>query len=88
MKPIIIGIAGGTSSGKTTIAKKVFEETQKYGTVAMIKIDDYYKLTDHLSFEKREKINYDHPASYDVEYIVNSIIKNVLRFEKNVLVKK
>ena len=42
MKPIIIGIAGGTSSGKTTIAKKVYEETKKYGTVAMIKIDDYY----------------------------------------------
>lgn len=74
MKPIIIGIAGGTSSGKTTIAKKVFEETQKYGTVAMIKIDDYYKLTDHLSFEEREKINYDHPASYDVEYIVQNLV--------------
>lgn len=74
MKPIIIGIAGGTSSGKTTIAKKVFEETQKYGTVAMIKIDDYYKLTDHLSFAEREKINYDHPASYDVEYIVQNLV--------------
>lgn len=74
MKPIIIGIAGGTSSGKTTIAKKVFEETKKYGTVAMIKIDDYYKLTDHLSFEERAKINYDHPASYDVEYIVQNLI--------------
>lgn len=74
MKPIIIGIAGGTSSGKTTIAKKVFEETKKYGTVAMIKIDDYYKLTDHLSFEERAKINYDHPASYDVEYIVQNLV--------------
>ena len=74
MKPIIIGIAGGTSSGKTTIAKKVFEETKKYGTVAMIKIDDYYKLTDHLSFEERENINYDHPASYDVEYIVQNLV--------------
>ena len=41
MKTVIIGIAGGTASGKTTIAKKIFKETQKYGTVAMIKIDDY-----------------------------------------------
>lgn len=73
MKPIIIGIAGGTSSGKTTIAKKVFEETKKYGTVAMIKIDDYYKLN-NLSFEERAKINYDHPASYDVEYIVRNLV--------------
>lgn len=72
MKPIIIGIAGGTSSGKTTIAKKVFEETKKYGTVAMIKIDDYYKLND-LPFEERAKINYDHPNTYDVDYIVSNL---------------
>lgn len=72
MKPIIIGIAGGTSSGKTTIAKRIFEETKKYGTVAMIKIDDYYKLND-LPLEQRVKINYDHPNTYDVNYIVSNL---------------
>lgn len=72
MKPIIIGIAGGTSSGKTTIAKRIFEETKKYGTVAMIKIDDYYKLND-LPLEERAKINYDHPNTYDVNYIVSNL---------------
>lgn len=82
MKPIIIGIAGGTSSGKTTIAKKVYEKTKKYGTVAMIKIDDYYKLST-LSFEEREKINYDHPSSYDVEYIVRNL--NDLKEGKDII---
>lgn len=82
MKPIIIGIAGGTSSGKTTIAKKVYEETKKYGTVAMIKIDDYYKLST-LPFEEREKINYDHPSSYDVEYIVKNL--NELKEGKDII---
>ena len=72
MKPIIIGIAGGTSSGKTTIAKRIFEETKKYGTVAMIKIDDYYKLNDQ-PLEERAKINYDHPNTYDVNYIVSNL---------------
>ncbi len=72
MNPIIIGIAGGTSSGKTTIAKKVYEKSKKHGTVAMIKLDDYYKKN-NLSFEERAKINYDHPNSYDVELIVQNL---------------
>lgn len=72
MSSIIIGIAGGTSSGKTTIAKRVFEATKKYGKVAMIKIDDYYKMN-NLSFDERCKINYDHPNTYDVELIVQNL---------------
>ena len=42
MKPTIIGIAGGTASGKTTIAKRLYEETKKLGSVILIRIDDYY----------------------------------------------
>jgi uridine kinase len=42
MKQTIIGIAGGTASGKTTIAKKLYDSTKKLGHVALIKIDDYY----------------------------------------------
>ena len=43
MKPTIIGIAGGTASGKTTIAKKLYEATKEYGTVSLIRMDDYYR---------------------------------------------
>ena len=69
MKTVIIGIAGGTASGKTTIAKKVYEESSKHGTVSMIKIDDYYKILDHLSMDERVKVNYDHPDAYDIDLI-------------------
>ena len=67
MKTTIIGIAGGTASGKSTIAEKVYQESKKYGTVAIIKFDDYYKRLDHLSPEERAKVNYDHPDSFDIE---------------------
>ncbi len=69
MKTVIIGIAGGTASGKTTIAKKVYESTSQHGTVTMIKIDDYYKCLDHLSMEERMQVNYDHPDAYDIKLL-------------------
>ena len=75
MNVCIIGIGGGSSSGKTTIAKKVFEATNKKGIVAMIRLDDYYKRHDELSFEERSKINYDHPNAYDVEYLIDNLKK-------------
>ena len=84
MKTTIIGIAGGTASGKTTIAKVLYETALKYGSVAHIKLDDYYKDNSHLPFEERRKINYDHPDSYDVELIVSDInrLKQGLSIEK------
>ena len=84
MKTTIIGIAGGTASGKTTIAKILYETALLYGSVAHIKLDDYYKDNSHLPFEDRRKINYDHPDSYDVELIVSDInrLKQGLSIEK------
>ena len=73
MGTVIIGIAGGTASGKTTIAKKVYETTSKQGTVSLIKIDDYYKILDHLTFEERTKVNYDHPDAYDIELLTKHL---------------
>lgn len=73
MKTVIIGIAGGTASGKTTVANKICSESLKYGTVAMIKVDDYYKRNDHLSFEERKLINYDHPNAYDTELLISHL---------------
>lgn len=84
MKTVIIGIAGGTASGKTTIAKKVYETTSKQGTVSLIKIDDYYKILDHLTFEERTKVNYDHPDAYDIELLSKHLndLKNGITIEK------
>ncbi|MDD3191429.1 MAG: uridine kinase [Bacilli bacterium] len=80
MKTVIIGIAGGTASGKTTIAKKLYHASEKYGSVAMIRIDDYYKRLDHLTLDERKKVNYDHPNAYDVDLLIAQI-KQLQNFE-------
>jgi uridine kinase len=65
MKTTIIGIAGGTASGKTTIAKQLYNQSLNLGSVTVIKLDDYYLDLSHISLEERKKVNYDHPSSYD-----------------------
>lgn len=68
---VVIGIAGGTGSGKTTLAtrlKQVFKND-----VTLICQDYYYKSFDHLSFEERKHLNFDHPNSFDTEFIVKQI---------------
>ncbi len=71
-KTIIIGICGGTGSGKTTVVEKIIENmnTSNY---TIVKHDDYYKQNDELSMEERIKINYDHPFSLDNELLKNHI---------------
>ena len=65
MKPVVITIAGGSGSGKTTVAEKLYKKFKKK-QVRVLKLDDYYKKTD-LPFEERCKINYDHPNSLDFD---------------------
>ncbi len=69
---VIIGICGGTGSGKTTVVDKIIEnmDTRKY---SILKHDDYYKQRDDLSMEEREKINYDHPFSIDNDLLIENI---------------
>ena len=69
----ILGIAGGTASGKTTVAKKLKELATPYGKVSMLRLDDYYKDMAHLSLEERKQINFDHPDSYDFDLILKHI---------------
>ena len=73
MKTTIIGIAGGTASGKTTLAKKVYDATQDYGSVVMIRLDDYYKKIEGKTYEERTLVNYDHPDSYDSKLLVKHL---------------
>lgn len=74
-KVTIIGIAGGTASGKTTIAKKVYQASINYGTVALLKVDDYYHDLSYLSLSERQKMNFDHPDAYDSELLVDHLTK-------------
>lgn len=66
-KPVIIGIAGGSASGKTTIARKIIETFENTNSITIIKEDDYYNDQSNMSFEDRKKTNYDHPLAFDHE---------------------
>lgn len=61
---LIIGIAGGTGSGKTTVVKQIVDELP-YKEVTVISQDSYYKATDHLTYDERVDINFDHPKAID-----------------------
>jgi len=70
---LVIGIAGGTGSGKTTFTEalvNIFGEK-----VTVIHHDNYYKVLDHLSYEERCKVNYDHPDSFDTDLMIEHIKK-------------
>lgn len=69
----VIGIAGGTGSGKTTFTETVVKKFKDYVTV--IHHDNYYKALDELSYEERCKVNYDHPDSFDTELMIEHIKK-------------
>ena len=69
-KPVLIGIAGGSASGKTSIARKLYSTFDKTNSVNIIKEDDYYKDQSHLSMEERVKTNYDHPFAFDHDLLL------------------
>lgn len=68
---MMIGIAGGTGSGKTTITKELLE---RFGNnVTVINHDNYYKAHDSLTLEERSKLNYDHPDSLDTDLMIEHL---------------
>ncbi|HBS85838.1 MAG: uridine kinase [Bacteroidetes bacterium GWF2_38_335] len=69
---LIIGIAGGTGSGKTTVVKKIIEGLPKE-SVAVLSQDSYYKDNSHLPLEDRQKINFDHPDSIEFNLLIDHI---------------
>ena len=73
MRPTIIGIAGGTASGKTTIAKILYEKTKEFGTVSLIRMDDYYKRRDFLVVNEDGSKNFDHPDSFETDLLLTHL---------------
>jgi uridine kinase len=69
---LIIGIAGGTGCGKTTVVNQILHELPE-GEVGIITQDSYYKDTTHLSYDERVTINFDHPRSIDFDLLVNHL---------------
>lgn len=73
IKPVIIGIAGGSASGKTTVADKIIENFGHTSSVTLIRHDDYYNNQDHLTMDQRLLTNYDHPLSLDNELLAKHL---------------
>jgi uridine kinase len=72
-KVCIVGIAGGTASGKTTIVRMIKE---KFGDdIVVINHDSYYKAHNDLSYEDRTRLNYDHPESFDTDLLIEDVKK-------------
>ena len=68
---MVVGIAGGTGSGKTTITKKLMQRFG--GDVSVIYHDNYYKAHHNMSYEERSKLNYDHPDSFDTDLLIQAV---------------
>jgi uridine kinase len=78
MKPLIIGIAGGTGSGKSTVAKRIAEALTP-AKVAFIDMDAYYRNYVDLPIEERRKVNWDHPDAFDVDLLVSHLDRLIQR---------
>jgi uridine kinase len=77
LKPLIIGIAGGTGSGKTTVARKIAKALSDSpipdASVVFLDMDGYYRNFDHLTMEERRKINWDHPEAFDLDLFITHL---------------
>jgi uridine kinase len=72
IRPLIIGIAGGSGSGKSTVARKVADALAR-ASVAFIDMDSYYRNFAHLPLEERRRVNWDHPDSFDLDLFVSHL---------------
>lgn len=71
-KPIIIGVTGGSGSGKTSVTKSIYNKFSDK-TILVIEQDYYYKDQSHLPFEERLKTNYDHPLAFDNDLLIDHL---------------
>jgi uridine kinase len=70
-RPILVGIAGGSGSGKTTVAEKIMHETAQ--PVVFLKQDSYYRNFDGMSIEEKRGINYDYLSAYDDDLLIDHL---------------
>ena len=73
MNPILIGIAGGSASGKSSIARKLRDHFNETQSVYIITMDDYYRDQSDIPFEKRLEMNYDHPFAFDMDLLIRDL---------------
>lgn len=78
-KPIVIGITGGSGSGKTSVSRAIFNHFSGH-SILMLEQDFYYKDQSHLSMEERLKTNYDHPFAFDTDLLIEHV-KDLIEFK-------
>ena len=81
MRPVLIGLCGGSGSGKSTVTEQLYANTGSE-RCTVIRQDNYYKDPSHLSFEDRQKTNYDHPFAFDNDLFIEHL--KLLREGKSV----
>jgi uridine kinase len=79
-KPVVIGVTGGSGSGKTSVTKAIYESLKDH-SILVLEQDYYYKDQSDLPFEERLKTNYDHPLAFDNDLLIEHI-EILLRYEK------
>ena len=72
MKPLVIGIAGGSGSGKSTVARRVADALGQ-ASVVFLDMDAYYRNHAHLSLEERRRVNWDHPDAFDLDLLAEQL---------------
>ena len=77
-RPVVIGIAGGSCSGKTSVTRAIYDVFRDH-SVVVIEQDFYYKDQSHLTFEERLGTNYDHPLAFDNDLLIEHIKKLLVR---------
>jgi len=78
-KPVVIGIAGGSGSGKTSVTRSIYDRFKGH-SILMIEQDSYYRDQAHLPFEERLKTNYDHPFAFDNDLLIEHL-KRLLEYQ-------
>lgn len=78
-RPVVIGITGGSGSGKTTVARKMFDQLSNY-SITIIQQDSYYNNQDQMSMTERKQVNYDHPMAFDFDLLIKQL-KQLLNYQ-------
>ncbi|WP_311407277.1 uridine kinase [Liquorilactobacillus uvarum] len=78
-RPVIIGVTGGSGSGKTTVSRAIFNQLQGY-SLMMLQEDSYYNDQSEMSLEERAQVNYDHPDAFDTDLLLKQL-QNLLEWK-------
>lgn len=78
-RPVVIGVTGGSGSGKTTVSRKIFSELSNY-SIMILQQDSYYKDQSEMTMAQRKRVNYDHPMAFDYDLLVTQL-KQLLNYQ-------